>query len=279
MLVRKADGESEPFVAQKLLDSLHRSGADDESAAGVLARVEQELYQGITTQEIYRRAFSYLREHRRFVAARYSLKRAVMEFGPSGFPFEAYIAELLRTEGYTATTDQIVKGACVEHEVDVIARNKTETIYVEAKFHNTPGFKTDLKVALYVKARLDDIAAARTAAKAKGLMRGLIVTNTKFTSHAVRYAGCAGVELLGWEEPHGSTLNERITAAKLYPVTALTSLNRREKLALLGQKVVLCKALLGDGSVLAGAGVTGERAEAALQEAGALCEGTESLLQ
>lgn len=279
VLVRKADGESEPFVPQKLLESLRRAGADDASSKEVLGRIEHDLYAGITTQEIYRRAFSYLREHRRGVAARYSLKRAVMEFGPSGFPFEAFIAELLRFEGWTAVTDQIVQGACVEHEVDVVAQKKSETLYVEAKFHNAAGFKTDLKTVLYVKARLDDLAAARAARKAKGAMRGLVVTNTKFTSHAARYASCAGVELLGWDEPRGATLHERIIAATLYPVTALTTLNRREKLALMAQNVVLCSALMGDTRALASAGVAGERADRVLEEAGSLLSPAGALLQ
>ncbi len=266
VLVRKADGLTEPFAPQKLLESLHRAGAEESSAREVLGRVEHDLYPGITTQEIYRRAFGYLRDQRKGVAARYSLKRSVMEFGPSGFPFEVFIAELLRTDGYTAVTDQIIKGACVEHEVDVVAKKKNEILYVEAKFHNAPAFKTDLKVTLYVKARLDDIAAARVATKAKGEMKGLIVTNTKFTGHAVRYASCAGVDLLGWDEPRGATLHERIVAAKLYPVTALTSLTRREKIALLEKQVVLCSALAADHTILAGIGVHGGRTQEILDE-------------
>lgn len=263
----------------KLLESLRRAGAEDAAAKEILLRIEADLYAGISTQEIYRRAFSYLREVRRGVAARYSLKRAVLDFGPSGFPFEAYIAELLRAEGYTATIDQIVKGACVEHEVDVVAKKKDEILYVEAKFHNAAGFKTDLKVALYVKARLDDIGAARQSTKAKGVMRGLIVTNTKFTSHAARYAACAGVDILGWEQPHGRTLSDRIAAAKLYPVTALTTLGRREKISLLGQKVVLCKAVPAATGVLAAAGVAGHRIDAVLEEVGALCTPEGALIQ
>lgn len=276
VLVVKADGASEPFAADKLMESLRRAGADQATADAVRARVEEGLYAGITTQELYRRAFAYLREHKRPTAARYSLKRAVLDFGPSGFPFEAYIAELLRHEGWSASIDQIVQGACVEHEVDVVAKRSVkgkqdELMYVEAKFHNAAGFKTDLKVALYVKSRLDDLLAAHKASKAKSTMRGLIVTNTKFTSHAVRYAECAGVELLGWDEPRGATLSSRIEAAKLYPITALTTLNRREKLALLGQKIVLCGALVRSGDALAAVGVSGPRATQVLEEAGALC--------
>src|SRR5262249_23389874 len=127
------------------------------------------------------------------------------------------------------------------------------------------------KTVLYVKARLDDIAAARKNAGAHEPMRGLVVTNTKFTEVAMRYAMCAGVEILSWEQPQGTTLQDRIERAGLYPVTALTSLNRREKMALLGQKMVLCKTLPHDTRALASVGLSGSRAERVLEEVGSLC--------
>jgi hypothetical protein len=212
-----------------------------------------------------------LREARRGTAARYSLKRALLDFGPSGFPFEIYLSELFRAEGAQTQVDQIVQGACVEHEVDVVVHKDGVTTFVEAKFHNAAGFKTDLKTVLYVKARLDDIGAAR---KNKGIhepMRGLIVTNTKFTSMAAQYAACAGVELLGWEEPQGNTLQDRIDAVGMYPVTALTTLTRRDKMALLSQKVVLCNTVSLDTRTLGSAGITGQKANHVLEEVGALC--------
>lgn len=271
IFIAKADGTQEPYNPEKLVSSLMRAGAEQQLARDISRAVESELYAGITTQEIYRHAFAKLRESRRGAAARYSLKRAILEFGPSGFPFEAYISELFRAEGAQTQIDQIIKGACVEHEVDVVVHQNGTITYVEAKFHNAAGFKTDLKTVLYVKARLDDIAAAR---KQNGLhepMRGLVVTNTKFTSVAAQYASCAGVELLGWEEPDGKTLHDRIDAAGLYPVTALTTLNRREKIALLSQKIVLCHALGADTRALARTGITGQKADHVLEEVGALC--------
>src|SRR5262249_34938535 len=159
-------------------------------AEHVALQIDKELRNGISTAEIYAKAFAHLREHRHGVAARYSLKRAVLDFGPSGFPFESYIAKLLEAEGYSGAVDQIIKGKCVEHEVDVVAKKGDTTLYVEAKFHNTAGFKTDLKTVLYVKARMDDIKAAGHAGA-----KGLVVTNTKFTDYALSYARCQGLEL------------------------------------------------------------------------------------
>lgn len=271
IIITKADGTTEAFSSSKLVNSLRRAGAEQGVADEIAEEVGAQLYPGIATQEIYRRAFAALRKYRAGTAARYSLKRALLDFGPSGFPFETYLGELFRLEGYGAKVSQIIQGACVEHEVDVVLTKNGVTTYVEAKFHNAAGYKTDLKTTLYVKARLEDIAAAHHAKEGDGQMQGLIVTNTKFTSKAVQYASCAGVELLGWEHPAEKTLSDRIEAAQLYPITALTTLGRREKMALLGQRIVLCKALSEDTRALSVAGVTGKKADQVLEEVGALC--------
>jgi hypothetical protein len=261
ILVAKADGTNEEYHPQKLISSLRRAGAEEHVANQIAHDIEKDLWSGISTQEIYSRAFAKLREHRHAVAARYSLKRAVLEFGPSGFPFESYIAELYRAEGYEAKVDQIIQGKCVDHEVDVVITKGSDIIYTEAKFHNTAGFKTDLKVVLYVKARLDDI----------GKGKGLVVTNTKFTSRAVQYAECAGLELLGWDYPHHASLEKRIEKAALYPVTALTTLASHEKMALLSDRVVLCSDIPNNTRALENAGISGRHADTVLEEAGALC--------
>ena len=271
MRITKADGTRESFDPHKLTRSLERSGVEREVAQSVLREIETELYDGITTQEIYRRAFARLRTHKRPAAARYSLKRAVLEFGPSGFPFEAYLAELFRAEGYETGIDRIISGICVEHEVDVVLKKGATSTYVEAKFHNAAGFKTDLKTVLYVQARVEDIAAAARGRGDSSAVAGMVVTNTKFTSHAVQYSACAGLELLSWEQPRGRTLHDRIEAQGLYPVTALTTLSRREKLDLLSQRVVLCSALPRDTRALASAGVSGKKADHVLEEAASLC--------
>lgn len=264
IVVSKADGTTENFKPEKLITSLKRAGADADDAVRVEHEIEKELWSGISTQQIYSRAFTHLREHRRGVAARYSLKRAILEFGPSGFPFEAYLSELFRTEGYATKIDQIVKGRCVEHEVDVVMEKDSETTYVEAKFHNTLGFRSDLKVVLYVEARVEDIAARYPGAK------GMVVTNTKFTSKALEYATCRGLELLAWDYPQPTTLHERIALASLYPITTLTTLSHREKTALLSDGIVLTRMVAQKPETLEQLGITGAKASRVLEEIGAL---------
>ncbi len=267
VLVAKADGTTEVFDPRKLRHSLTVAGASEDTVKKIETDITAELYNGISTSQIYRKAFLLLRDYRRGVAARYSLKRAVDEFGPSGFPFEAYLARLFETEGYTTKIDQIVLGGCVEHEVDVVLTKGREKTFVEAKFHNNPGYKTDLKTVLYVKARIDDLRKAMPNIP----VRGLVVTNTKFTSKAIQYAICEGLELLGWDYPEERDLHTRIDAAKLYPVTALTTLTTHEKTALLNKKMVVCSDLKHKPNALATAGIRGKRVETVLEEVGALC--------
>lgn len=270
-LVAKADGATEPFESGKLISSLVKSGAEEAVAREILQKIESELAGRVrgavmTTHEIYSHAFQHLRAIKRPLAARYSLKRAVLEFGPSGFPFEEYLAQLFKSEGYAAKTDQIIKGGCVEHEVDIVLTKGGETTFAEVKFHNSLAYKSDLKVALYVKARMEDLVAGGFTDS-----RGLLITNTKFTDVAVNYAQCQTLELLSWDYPQGATLHERIEKAHLYPITAITSLSRREKTALLEAKIVLCSQLLADTSALGALGISGHKAEVILEEAGALC--------
>lgn len=218
-------------------ESLTRSGASASVAARIRETIEASLAPSEQSQEIYRRAFAMLRSQTRTAAARYSLRRALFEFGPTGHPFEDFIAELFKTEGWTVDRRQLIPGKCVTHEVDVYATRNGECLAAELKYHNDPAYKTDVKVALYVKARLDDIWAAAKK-DTPHVDHGYLITNTKFTSQAVDYASCAGFKLLGWSYPHGSSLYDRILASGLYPVTALTQLKKSEKRLLIDQGIV-----------------------------------------
>ena len=58
----KSSGEVVQFSLTKLKKSLKRTGADDEVVASILETVHDELYEGITTKEIYNRAFALLKK-------------------------------------------------------------------------------------------------------------------------------------------------------------------------------------------------------------------------
>ncbi|MEK7062400.1 MAG: ATP cone domain-containing protein, partial [Patescibacteria group bacterium] len=126
----KANGERETFDLQKLRNSLIRARATTSVADRIAKHIEQELKDGMTTRDIYRHAFEILERELKPVALRYSLRKAVMDLGPSGFPFEKFVAEIFKAKGFQTQTDVVMPGRCVSHEVDVVAWNENELIIV-----------------------------------------------------------------------------------------------------------------------------------------------------
>jgi len=273
--IRKADGTEEAFDLEKLERSLARSGATPEAVRKVAQEVTKELRHGMSTTEIYRRAFGELKRVERSAASRYSLRRAILEFGPTGFPFEDFVAQVFAARGYKTQTDIYVPGKCVEHEVDMIAQKEQECIGAEIKFHNRMGEKTDVKVALYVYARFLDIEAAvkENNSSVYPINTWWLITNTKFTSHAIQYGKCVGIHLLGWTYPPEHNLQTLIEESQIHPLTCLTTLSRQEKQHLLNNGVVLCKALPERTEDLRKAGVPEKKIPKILEESQILCGG------
>lgn len=210
--ILKANGERELFDPEKLRASLARSGATERAVEDVLSHILSELRDHMTTGEIYKHAFAVLQKISWPVARSYSLRRAVMDLGPSGFPFEDFVAEILRAKGFQCETRQTVLGGCVSHEVDVIAFNEKKLIMVEAKFHNELGTKSDLKVVLYVKARFDDLRenVFNYGGFDRPLTDGWLITNTKFSSTAIHYGLCKNLTMIGWNYPEQGNLQDMI---------------------------------------------------------------------
>lgn len=227
----KADGSKETFDPQRLIRSLERAGAGTHTAERIARTISESVISGATSKEVYSKAFTLLRKEARPMAARYALRRALLELGPTGHPFEDFISHLFAAEGWHIETRKMIRGKCVTHETDLYATHpeSNEFLAAELKYHNDPAYKTDLKVALYVKSRFDDIFACDPVVRACPIDRGLLVTNTKFTSEAIAYALCSGVELLGWNFPEEASLYLRMERSKVFPVSALTALSLAEK--------------------------------------------------
>ncbi len=159
--ITKASGESVPFSENKLRHSLQRSGATDSQIDFVVDQVNDLLYEGIPTGKIYRKAYEMLRKRSRSKAARYKLKKAIMELGPSGYPFEQFVGAIFEQQGFRSEVGVMVAGKCVAHEIDVLAHKNSKLILVECKFHNRPGVKCDVKVPLYIHSRFRDVVMSR----------------------------------------------------------------------------------------------------------------------
>jgi len=227
MKITKASGETETFERQKLCDSLARAGAPDDIVKRVCRVVEKQLAFGMSTKEIYERTLTELQKQSPVLAAKYSLKQAIMDLGPAGFLFEKYIAAVLEEYGYHTKTNQIMRGECVPHEVDVLAYTKDTHYIIEAKYHNRNGIKSDVQTAMYLFARLLDIGENQRKKEGSGAQHeAWLVTNTKFTSRAVSYATCKGMKMTGWRYPKKESLERLIEAKALYPITILPSVNK-----------------------------------------------------
>jgi hypothetical protein len=265
--VVKASGETEPFDSSRLRTSLQRSGADDELINKITEQVERQLRDGITTKEIYRIAFALLAQRASHKAARYKLKAAIYELGPSGFPFERFVGELLKHQGYKVQVGVIVQGKCVSHEVDVEAQKDHEHFMVECKFHSDQARKCDVKIPLYVHSRFQDISAqwSKESGHGQRFHQGWLVTNTRFTTDAVQYGNCAGLHLISWDHPKSGSLRQRIDVSGLYPITCLATLNNREKQALLNAGIVLAKDL-ADQDLMQRTGLRKQKFDAVMGE-------------
>jgi len=272
--ILKASGTRTPFSASKLHKSLQRSGASDAAIQSVIDDVQKQLYNGIPTSKIYRLAFDILKDHSKHVASRYKLKQAIMELGPSGFPFERYVAEILKYHGFQVQVDVILKGHCVNHEVDVVAEKGAERLMIECKYHNSTRIICDVKIPLYIQARFADVqkGQADSTDNTVPFSQGWVVTNTKFSEDAIQYGLCMGLHLVGWNFPENGSLRYQIDQAGLYPLTCLISLSHTEKQQLLDNKVILCREIRDNKQLLLDAGISPNRIETIQQEARILCE-------
>ncbi len=252
MLVTKASGEKEEFDSEKIRQTCLRAGAPEWLAEKVAREVEKNIFEGISTKQILKMALSILDKEMPHIAAKYDLKGAIMRLGPAGYEFENLIAEILREYGYQTRVHNIVKGFCIEHEVDVVAEKNTggikETGMIECKYHNAPGIFSGVKDILYTYARFLDL---QQGSKLSGInfAQCWLASNTKFSSDVVKYANCRGIVLIGWKYPEGEnengipSLKKMLEEKKLYPITALRTMDKdsQEKLAAAG--LMFCKDL------------------------------------
>ncbi len=271
--ILKSSGEKVKFSMAKLAGSLRHSGADDKLINQIVDTVRDELYQGISTKEIYNRAFTLLKKKQAVFASKYKLKKAIYELGPTGFPFERFVAAILEFSGFITEVDKAIPGICVSHEIDILAEKNGKTNIIECKFHGEEGRNCNVKVPLYINSRYADIKAYwNKKPEKKVLENGWVVTNTRFTADAIKYGKCVGLYLLSWDYPLNNGIKERIDRLGLYPITVSTLLTSREKNFLLSRNVVLCRQLLKDKFFLDHLHINKERKTKILHQVNQLCE-------
>lgn len=273
MKIVKHSGAVVNFNPEKLAESLLKSGADAYTAESILREITNEIYEGISTKNIYKKAFSLLKKHTNSQAARYNLRAAIEMLGPEGFYFEKYIARLFEAERYETKTNIILQGNCVMHEVDILIKKNNVISMVECKFHGGREAASDVKVPLYVFSRFNDLRINEYTlfSNKEKISNCWIVTNTRFTADAIAFAECSGINLLSWDYPEKRSLKSRNNHDCLYPVTCLTTLTKAEKEKLLLMDVVLVKELVGNRGDLEEIGISANRIRNVLKEVSELC--------
>ncbi|MCG2418783.1 restriction endonuclease [Aequorivita sp. F47161] len=276
VLIKKYSGEYESFDVNKLINSLRRSRADEDIIQDIARKVQEQIEEGMTTKKIYQLAFKMLRSKSRVSASKYKLKKALMELGPTGFPFEKLVGQLLAHEGFATQVGVIVQGNCVQHEIDVIAQKDNNHYMIECKYHSDQGRVCNVKIPLYINSRFLDVEKnwERQIGHDTKLHKGGVYTNTRFTSDAVQYGKCVGLLLTSWDYPMDNGLKDRIDKAGLHPLTALTTLTKAEKSKLLDKGIVLCKELHENPALLEQIGVDKKRHKNILADSKELCQST-----
>jgi Holliday junction resolvase-like predicted endonuclease len=223
-------GEKEPFSIQKVTLSAKRAGASGKLANKIAQKIAQDIYTGISTKEIFQQVKKMLSNDAPPVALRFSLKEAMHFLGPTGFPFEKYVAEIFEHWGFKVKTNQLVSGHCCSgYEIDLLVEKEDILKLIECKFRQATQGIVQIEVALANYARFLDIKNRFDYQKGrlnKRELKSLLVTNTRFSSRAIQYSVCSGVELLGWKYPKGRGLEYFIDNENLYPITILPSFQK-----------------------------------------------------
>lgn len=243
MFVTKADGTKHLFNREKILKTCLRLGATKREAEIVAKEVELKVYNGIETWKILKLIFRHLGKYRPATKNQIDLRLALSKVKPR--IFERFVQILLREQGYDVIPNQIIRGRCVEHEVDAVATKDGKTCIVEVKHHYNYHRPTGLDVSRISRAVFEDVTEGfglgLNALKVDGSM---IVCNTKLSDHARRYAECKQIQYFGWNSPPNHGLRNMIEEKKLYPITYLKGLKVATKDELESAGIILLKQLV-----------------------------------
>lgn len=273
MKIVKHSGDIVDFNPEKLKNSLLKSGAGKQEVETILQAIKSQIYDGISTKQIYKMAFALLKKTANSHAARYNLREAIRLLGPAGFFFEKYIARLFASEHYETVTNLMLQGKCVSHEIDVLVKKNHAIAMVECKYHVGRDAASDVKVPMYILSRFNDLKERQHIIfdKKDSILKCWIVTNNRFTVDAINFAKCSGLNLLSWNYPEDNNLKTKNDNRYLYPVTCLTTLSISEKEKLLILDVILVKEIIHNSDCLEKIGLSSNRIKNVLKEASELC--------
>jgi hypothetical protein len=273
--IKKASGKIEDYKVAKLKQSIKNVGLSEQEANEIIEEFEdRKRKHGISTRQLHYETFQLIRKRSNASAARYNIKKAVLELGPTGYPFERFFGAILSQLGYKTQVGVLLEGNCLTHEVDVLADKGNDRIMVECKFRNRDFHKVDVKVALYIQSRFQDLSRKwRNEEDVAENHIACIATNARFSEDAIKYGDCMQMLLVSWDYPKTKqNLKNLIDDTGMYPLTCLTTLTKAEKQALLSKEFVLVKELLNNDKAFEHLRISNRKLSKVKKEIRALCE-------
>jgi hypothetical protein len=248
VIVTKADGSKQQFDRNKIVATCMRMGASRLEAEEIAGKIESRMYYGISTARVLQMIFQFIHRFRPSASRMYDLRKglSLMNSKPE---FEKFVQILLSNVGYEVNPNQILRGKCIEHEVDAIARKNGVTYFVEAKHHYNYHAFTGLDESRIARALLEDVnegfALGLTNLK---IDRAMIVTNTKYSEQALRYGSCRNILQIGWSTPVDLGLRDIIVEKNLYPLSCIRGLKVGTRSQLVDSGVLLINQLVAEDS-------------------------------
>lgn len=242
--VTKANGFKQPYDREKIIQTCLRLGASREVAVQIEQQVAKRVYDGINTKKILQIIFTLIRKKKPAVKHLFDLRRGI-SLMVSKPEFEVFVRVLLAHSGFHVQPNAILRGLCGEHEVDALATKDGLTYLVEAKHHVNYHALTGLDESRIARAIIEDV----TEGYAQGVTtikidRAMIVTNTRFSDHAIAYGRCRDILQIGWASPENFALRDTVQKYKLYPLSCLRGVSTDTRLRLVNAGIVLIRQLL-----------------------------------
>lgn len=242
--VTKGDGTSQLYDRGKILRTCIKMGSTMEIAEVIADKIETKVHDGIKTEKILQMILVLLHKHMPAIALLVHLKKALSLMKPVP-DFEQFVRILMSNHGYDVTPNRIIRGKCVEHEIDAISKKEGITYIVEVKHHFNYHTLTGLDTVRISRAVFEDITEGfELGLNDIKVDRAMVVSNTKFSGQALQYVECRGISHIGWNTPPGGDLPTMIEEKNLYPVTYLKRLDAATRRKLLSAGVIFVKELL-----------------------------------
>jgi Holliday junction resolvase-like predicted endonuclease len=242
--VTKADGSKQLFNREKVVQTCLKMGATIQMANEVAGQVQRSLFEGVPTRTILQLIFRLMEEYKPEVGHLFDLRTGIslMDSKPE---FEMFVQVLLAHSDFDVSPNRILRGKCGRHEVDAIAKRDGVIYFVEIKHHLSYHSLTGLDESRIAQAILEDaqeaVALGLTDFKVD---RAMIVTNTRYSEHAVEYGTCKNILLIGWSSPQTLGLREIIEKSNLYPLSCLRGLSHDDRTRFVNSGILLLKQLL-----------------------------------